>query len=126
MSPKNCVFVVDDDPSMRKGIGNLLRIHGFHAALFDSAESLQNHKDFSRAFCIILDINLNGVSGIALRRTLAISGINLPIIYITGNDDHATRTAAIASGCAAYLSKPFLPKSLVESIDSAYRDLLSG
>jgi len=106
---------------MRKAVGRLLREHGFYALLFDSAEALQAHKDFSQAFCIILDIDLKGISGIALRRTLANSGITLPIIYITGNDDDATRAAAMASGCAAYLRKPFLAKSLLESIKSVYR-----
>ncbi|MGY2903698.1 response regulator [Bradyrhizobium sp. URHC0002] len=121
MSPRNSVFVVDDDAFMRKALERLLREHGFYPVLFDSAEALQAHKDFSQGFCIILDIDLNGVSGVALRRTLAKSGITLPIIYITGNDDDATRAAAMASGCTAYLNKPFSAKSLVESIKSVYR-----
>ena len=123
MSARNFVFVVDDDSSMRKALERLLRQHGFYAVLFDSAEALRAHKDFSQAFCIILDIDLNGVSGIALRRALAKSGITVPIIYITGNDNDATRAAAMASGCAAYLSKPFLAESLVASINSVYRPL---
>ena len=80
---------------------------------------LRNHEDFGQAFCIILDINLNDVSGIDLREQLAAAGILLPVIYITGNDNHATRMAALQSGCIAYLVKPFPAKSLIEPLEMA-------
>jgi FixJ family two-component response regulator len=113
------VFVVDDDPSMLRGVKRLLREHGFEAVLFDSAEALRKHEDFGEAFCIVLDINLNDASGIDLRQQLAAAGILLPVIYITGNDNHATRRAALQSGCIAYLTKPFPAKSLIEPIELA-------
>jgi FixJ family two-component response regulator len=116
MSPRNWVFVVDDDTSTRSALGRLLRLHGYHAVLFDSAVSLQDHEDFSQAFCIILDIDLNGVSGIELRGWLASSGITLPIIYLTGNDGPAARAAALGSGCLAYLTKPVSATTLAEKL----------
>ncbi|MHB8270740.1 response regulator transcription factor [Bradyrhizobium sp.] len=119
MPNRKAVFVVDDDPSMRRGVKRLLREHGFEAVLFDSAEALRNHQDFGEAFCIILDINLNDVSGIDLREQLVAAGILLPVIYITGNDNHATRMAALQSGCIAYLTKPFSARSLIEPIELA-------
>lgn len=110
------VFVVDDDSSMRTGMKRLLREHGFNTTLFDSADALLNHGDFGKAFCVILDINLNGESGIALRRRLTDKGVRLPVIYITGNDSEANRAAAIESGCIAYLTKPFAAQSLIEPL----------
>jgi FixJ family two-component response regulator len=114
---RQSVFVVDDDPSMRIGMKRLLRQHGFNTTLFDSANALLSQGDFGKAFCVILDINLNGESGIALRLRLADKGVTLPVIYITGNDSEANRAAAIASGCIAYLTKPFAAQSLIEPIE---------
>jgi len=116
---RKSVFVVDDDPSMRMGMKRLLRVHGYNATLFDSADALLSHGDFGRAFCVILDINLNGESGIALRRCLADRGVRLPVIYITGDDSEANRAAAIESGCIAYVAKPFAAQSLIEPIARA-------
>ena len=117
MSTRKSVFVVDDDPSMRTSMERLLREHGFHATLFESGDALLGHGDFGKAFCIVLDINLNGESGIDLRQRLADEEVGLPVIYITGNDSEANRAAAIASGCVAYLTKPFAARSLIEPIE---------
>lgn len=123
MPNRRAVFVVDDDPSMLRGVKRLLREHGFQAVLFDSAQALQNHGDFDDACCIILDINLSDGSGIDLRNQLKATGILLPVIFITGNDNDATRLAALQSGCIAYLTKPFLAKSLIEPIEMASASL---
>jgi FixJ family two-component response regulator len=111
------VFVVDDDPSTLKGVKRLLREHGFDCVLFKSAEALQKCDNFDQAFCIVLDINLNDDSGIEVRHKLIAAGISLPVVYITANDNHATRMAAMESGCIAYLTKPFSVKSLIEPIE---------
>ena len=114
---KKVVFVVDDDPSTLRGVQRLLHKHGFDCVLFESAEALQSCENFDQALCIILDINLNGQSGIELRRRLLDEGVMLPVIYITGNDSHTNRTAATESGCVAYLTKPFAAKSLIDAIE---------
>ena len=119
MPNRNVVFVVDDDPGTLRGVKRLLREYGYESVLFPSAEALQNHDDFEEAFCVILDINLNDESGIDLRHRLKAAGISLPVIYITANDNPAVRTAALESGCLAYLTKPFSAKSLIEPIEKA-------
>ena len=119
---------MDDDQSMRTGIKRLLRVHGFHSKLFESANALLCHEDFGKALCFILDINLNGESGIKLYEHLAERGASLPVIYITGNDSEANRAAAIESGCIAYLTKPFAAPSLIDLIEkvrAAAADLLT-
>ena len=110
---------MDDDPDMLRGVDRLLRHHGFKAAVFDSVESFENRADLDNAFCIVLDINLNDGSGIELRRRLSEQGISLPVIFITGNDSDTTREAALQSGCAAYLPKPFQAQSLIDPIRRA-------
>jgi FixJ family two-component response regulator len=121
---RKSIFVVDDDSSMRTGIKRLLREHGLDATLFESAGALLGHGNFEQALCIVLDINLNDESGITLRRRLAQDGVTVPVIYITGNDSQANRSAAIASGCVAYLTKPFAANSLIESVERACAGLV--
>jgi len=104
---------------MLKGVRRLLKQHGYDTVPFETAKALRDHGDFGQAFCIVLDINLSDGSGIDLRHQLADSGVALPVIYITGNDSHATRMAAMASGCLAYLTKPFTAQSLIEPIERA-------
>ena len=119
MPNRNLVLVVDDDPGMLKGIRRLLRQFAYDALLFPSAEAFKNHTDFEQAACVILDINLSDGSGIELRHRLKAAAISLPVIYITGNEDPAVRKAALASGCIAFLTKPFSAQSLIEPLKKA-------
>jgi FixJ family two-component response regulator len=119
LSTRKSIFVVDDDPSMRKGMKRLLREHGFSATLFDSGTALLGCADFDEAFCIILDIELIDQSGIDLRCQLLDRGVRLPVIFITGNDSDVNRSAALESGCLAYLTKPFSASSLIDPVERA-------
>lgn len=104
---------------MLKGMRRLLKQNGFESVPFETAKALRDHDNFDQAFCLVLDINLSDGSGIELRHHLADKGIAIPVIYITGNDSDATRMAAMASGCLAYLTKPFTAQSLIEPIERA-------
>ncbi|WP_306556719.1 MULTISPECIES: response regulator transcription factor [Bradyrhizobium] len=110
--------MVDDDPSFRRSMKRLLREHGYDTALFDSARAVLQHENFDQALCMILDIDLAGHSGIDLRRRLATRGIAVPVIFMTGNNSEVCRSAAMASGCAAYLNKPFKPGALIASVEA--------
>src|SRR4051812_24152817 len=116
---RNIVLVVDDDPEMLKGVQRLLRLHGYEPILFSSAQAFKSHADFEKAACIILDINLNDGSGIELRHDLKAAGVSVPVIFMTGKDTPAVREAALASGCAAFLTKPFSAKELIEPLRNA-------
>jgi FixJ family two-component response regulator len=119
LSKRKLVYVVDDDPSMLKGVQRLLREHGYETLSFASANSFREHDDFGNAICVVLDIDLDDGSGIEVHQRLKSAGVGLPVIYITGKDNPATRTAAIESGCLAYLTKPFVARSLIEPIERA-------
>ena len=119
MQDRNIVLVVDDDLGVLKGVERLLRVHAYEPILFSSAEAFKNHTDFEKTVCVIFDINLNDGSGIELRRRLKDAGVSVPVIYMTGNEDPAVRKAALASGCIAFLKKPFSAQSLIEPLKNA-------
>ena|ERR1700730_17806150 len=119
MPNRNLVLVVDDDAAMLRGMNRLLRQYGYDSVLFPSAKAFENHSDFEKALCIILDINLDDGSGIDVRHDLKAAGISVPVIYMTANDNPAVRVAALQSGCVAYLTKPFSGKALIESLEKA-------
>ncbi len=97
----------------------MLRQHGYEPVLFPTAEAFKNYSNYEEAACIILDINLNDGSGIDLRQRLTAARISVPVIYITANENPAVRTAALQSGCLAYLTKPFSVNSLIDPLKAA-------
>ena len=119
MPERSLVLVVDDDAGMLRSVARLLRQSGYETLLFPSAEAFSNHNDFDGVTCVILDIDVGGVSGIEVRHRLKAANISVPVIYITGNDSPAVRAAAYQSGCLAYLTKPFSANSLMEPLHRA-------
>ncbi|MET4086465.1 response regulator [Bradyrhizobium sp. MOS001] len=119
MPERGLVLVVDDDAGMLRSVTRLLRQSGYETLLFPSAEAFSNHNDFDGVTCVILDIDVGGVSGIEVRHRLKAANISVPVIYITGNDSPAVRAAAYQSGCLAYLTKPFSANSLMEPLHRA-------
>lgn len=121
MAARKVVLVVDDDPGVLKSVGRLLKAAGFDVVVLASAEALSRYGNLHDIACFILDIHLNGVSGLELRRRLALSGVQSPVIFITADDSAFTRDQALASGCAECLIKPFQAKSLLKAIEDATR-----
>jgi len=119
---RELIVVLDDDSSTLKGIGRILTINGFDTELFSSVEDFHSRARLDKAICLVLDINLDGKSGIDLRRQLTRSGILIPVIYMTANDSDAIRKAAIDTGCVAYLTKPFPAISLMSAIKKVATD----
>lgn len=116
---RKLILVVDDDPSMLKVIDRMLKLHDFDAELFNSVEEFEMRANLQEATCLILDINLKAESGIDLRRRIAMSGISIPAVFITGNDNAKVRKAAKDADCSAFLVKPFPVKSLMDAIEKA-------
>ena len=114
---KNKVIVIDDDPSVLKGIARVLKMSGFDPVVFDCAESFENtkenEKDIRDACCLVLDIHLKGKSGFELKRVL---GDEFPVIFITASDSDEISMAAHRAGCVALLRKPFPARSLIDPI----------
>ena len=116
---RNLVIVVDDDLGMLRALKRLLQQHDYEPILFSSGQEFKNHSDIEKAACVILDINLPDGSGIELREDLKAAGVSVPVIYITGNANAKVREAAVASGCFAFLTKPFSAQDLMEPLKKA-------
>jgi FixJ family two-component response regulator len=113
------VAIVEDDPNMLRATTDLLDAHGFATVAFASAEDFLTRGIAKGVDCLLLDIDLGGMSGIDLRRQLRATGSELPIIFMTAIDDDATKRQALASGCAAFLRKPFPQGALIDAIRKA-------
>jgi FixJ family two-component response regulator len=110
------IAVVEDNPSMLQGLNRLLSAHGFRVRPFASAEAFLATYVECEADCLLLDIQLGGISGIDLQRRLISLGSELPVIIMTAVDNEVTRQEAFDAGCVAYLKKPFLSKLLIDAI----------
>jgi FixJ family two-component response regulator len=111
------VAIVEDDAAMRKSIERLLQANGYATATFASAEEFLQASIADTALGLVLDIHLNGMSGIELRRRLSTTGATLPVVFITAYDSEATRRDALSAGCVDYLQKPFEARRLVDALE---------
>ena len=119
MAQPTLVIVVDDNAGLLKSVARLLAHHGIDSRTFASAEALIESGSAQTATCLLLDIHLDGISGIELQRRLAASRSKCPVIFMTANDDEATRNEAVDAGCIAYLRKPFASQVLLDAIGKA-------
>ena len=113
------VAIVDDDDSVRRSFGRLLRAAGFQPITYASAESFLADTKHPQFGCLVLDIRLGGISGIELAQRLAAVGNNTPVIFITAYEDPKVRLAAEAVGCAAYFRKTDSAAEILEAIETA-------
>jgi FixJ family two-component response regulator len=116
---ESVVVVVENDDGMRRALQRMLEISGFATATFGSAEALLAVDGASGARCLVLDIQLPGMSGFDLHRHLYAGGVPPPVIFITGYDSAAARDQAEALGAVAYLPKPFAVEMLVDAVSRA-------
>jgi len=117
--PDPVVFVVDDDPSVRRSTERLLRSAGLKVQTFSSArEFLSSHRSEGPA-CLVLDVRMPGLSGMDLQKELAQSGIRIPIIFITAHGDIPMSVRAMKAGAAEFLTKPFRSRSLLDAVRAA-------
>jgi FixJ family two-component response regulator len=116
MTCEKRIIVLDDDASVLRAVERVLKAHGFNADVFDTVEGFLGSARLSDASCLVLDIDLNGTSGIELKRQLASAGVSVPVIFITGADDGAKRKAALEAGGVACLQKPFRSDALIKEI----------
>src|SRR6202161_3751256 len=116
--PASIVFVVDDDPSVRRAIKVLLESVGLAVELCGSAkEFLLGRPD--RPSCLVLDISLPGVSGLDFQRQLAEAKINIPIIFISAHGDVPMTVRAMKAGAIEFLTKPFRDQDLLDAVQVA-------
>jgi FixJ family two-component response regulator len=113
------VFVVDDDSSVREAIKSLISLVGLRVETFETAQEFLQSKRPDVPGCVVLDVELPGLSGLDLQRELAAHGIKLPIIFITGHGDIPTSVRAMKAGALEFLTKPFHDQDLLDAIRQA-------
>ena len=113
------VAIVEDDPSMRRSLQRLLGAYGFQPLEFSSAEAFLNRGSEGGVDCLVLDVELGGMSGIDLMRKLNEVGSTLPVIVITALESTSVRAQVERLGCIAFLRKPFDAALLIAAINAA-------
>jgi len=115
------VFVIDDDPSVRQAVGDLLRSLNLRVETFLSAQEFLQLAHPDSPGCIVLDVNMPGMSGLEFQRALLQEGIDLPIIFISGNSDIPISVQAMKSGAIEFLTKPLNEQALLEAIQAGLK-----
>lgn len=119
----NTVYVVDDEPSVRKALSRLLRSAGLKCEVFASADEFLAHERESPAAggCLVLDVQMPGLNGMDLQEVLSAGDGRLPVIFITGHGDISLSVRAMKKGAVDFLTKPFDDKDLLAAIAVALR-----
>jgi FixJ family two-component response regulator len=115
------IAIVDDDLSVRRALGRLLRLEEFEVESFDSGEALLESGPVDRFACLVLDVHLGGISGLDLLGALRESGFTHGVVVITAHDDEATREKAAQAHASAYLRKPMDAQLLLAEVRNAVR-----
>ena len=120
------VFVVDDDESVRKSLGNLIRSAGLRVLTFASAQQFLANPPVDAPSCLVLDVRMPRVNGLDLQKRLVEINADIPIIFITAHADVATSVRAMKAGAVEFLTKPFRDEDLLEAVHQALeRDRLA-
>ncbi|MCC3306214.1 response regulator transcription factor [Sneathiella sp. HT1-7] len=122
MSPKLLISIVDDEDAAREAIASLVRSFGFTVKVFSSSAGFLASNCRKLTDCLIADVRMPGMSGIALFRVLKASERPIPTILVTAYVDEAVRRSALAEGIKCYLSKPVAADLLLECIHHVLDD----
>jgi FixJ family two-component response regulator len=113
------VYIVDDDDPLRKAISSLLRSVGLRVLDFGSAPQFLAHARAEVASCLLLDVRLQGISGLDFQAELNRDGVALPIIFMTGHGDIPMSVRAMKAGALDFLAKPFRDQDLLDAVHAA-------
>ena len=114
------ISIVDDDHSVREALGSLIRSVGFAVQAFASAEAFLNSPDLARTDCLLLDIHMPGMDGVALRRLLQRDYPAIPVVFITAHwSEEEARSRALAEGAVDSLLKPLSEDAVLTAVRTA-------
>ena len=119
MTQDGIVYVVDDDVSVRRALGLLIRSMGLESQMFPSAEAFLHHPVSPRPSCLVLDVRLPGPSGLDLQTALLQATRRIPIVFISGHGDVPMTARAMKGGAIDFLPKPFNDQDLLDAIQRA-------
>ena len=114
-----CIYVVDDDQSVREALGGLFRSVGYRVQLFGSTAEFMKVQPVNTSCCLVLDVRLPGVSGLELQNHLNREEIHIPVIFMTGHGDIPMSVRAMKAGAIDFLSKPFRDQDMLDAVAHA-------
>jgi FixJ family two-component response regulator len=114
------IYVVDDDAAVRDSLGVLLESYGFRVSEHASGDEFLKNFSNGQAACVVLDINMPGISGADVLDTLRARGEHVPVVAITGRGDPILKERLLKSGASAVLDKPVETDALVDAIGDAF------
>lgn len=114
------IGIVDDDEAVRESISSLVRSAGLRAAVFYSAEAFLDSDHLENADCLILDVRMPGIGGLALQQRLREMACPIPIIFATAYIDENEQKRALDHGAIAFLHKPFGDEALFDAMRLAF------
>jgi FixJ family two-component response regulator len=121
MAMLSTVFIIDDDASVREALGSLFRSVSLRVELFGSALEFLQGRVADTPGCLVLDVRLPGLSGLDFQTQLAASGIDLPIIFMTGHGDIPMSVRAMKAGAIDFLAKPFREQDMLDAVAAALK-----
>ncbi len=113
------VYIVDDEPEVRKALGRLLRANGYQTVAFASADEFLDYAHLNTLACLVLDIRMPKMSGLELQDRMAEKGISIPIVFITAHGTIPDTVKALKAGAVDFLEKPFEEKTLLKAVSGA-------
>jgi FixJ family two-component response regulator len=113
------VFVIDDDKTVRTAIRNLLESEGMRVETFNSPQDFLKADRKNVPGCLVLDVRLQGISGLDFQKQLAAANIEIPIIFISGHGDIPMTVQAMKAGAVDFLTKPFRDQDFLDAIQKA-------
>ena len=113
------VAIVDDDPSVRRGLQRLIRSAGWKAETFASAQEFLARPRAAFPSCLVLDLQLPGLSGLDLQKRMAEVDLGVPIVFLTGHGDIPASVQAMKAGAVEFLTKPVDEQELLRAIQGA-------
>lgn len=119
VTSKGTIFLVDDDEALRRATQRLLQACGFQVRSYPSAEAFLRAFDERQPGCLLLDLRMNGLSGLELQQMLLERGDAPPIVFFTGHADEAARSHAMEKGAVEFLEKPVREERLIEALERA-------
>ena len=119
LAQKIAIAVVDDDESVREAVANFIKSLGYNASAFERPDDFLKSSSRGNISCLIADMQMSGMNGLALHRQLVASGDQIPTILITAYPDEKMRARALQDGVICYLSKPFKEDDLLAGIQAA-------
>jgi FixJ family two-component response regulator len=117
--PDPLIAIVDDDPSAREGLSSLVRSAGWRAETFASAQEFLARPGGQAPSCLVLDLQMPGLSGLDLQKRMAEVGLDVPIVFLTGHGNIPASVKAMKAGAVEFLTKPLDEEKLVQAIEEA-------